>query len=355
MSTSRVHTRVLAGFDDPFLGPERWAKLLSLGETDTMSLTWPWQRAWWGSFGRGRLLLITAEREGNAVACAPLFADGGMIFNLCPEDRLDFLGDIGDPEVLDALLLTARQQVSDFVGFRFYFIPDESSTGQRLQEAARRIGLRCWDEGSLPSPWIDITGRPDEAVACTRKKSLIRHERSFLRDGALKVCHLRETAVILPQLPVLFEQHVSRRAATPHPSLYLDPARVAYWRHLVTVLGPTGWLRFTRVDWNDRPIAFHLGHCYRGRYMLGIPTFSIDLAQRSPGEVLLRQLLLAAIHEGADCFDFGIGDEGYKYRFATHVRHLRTWGLYPAETVGSDYPPGERAQEPVSGNGTTSG
>ena len=34
--------------------------------------------------------------------------------------------------------------------------------------------------------------------------------------------------------------------------------------------------------------------------------------------------------EHADCFDFGIGDEAYKYRFATRVPHLHTWGLYPS-------------------------
>ena len=61
------------------------------------------------------------------------------------------------------------------------------------------------------------------------------------------------------------------------------------------------------------------------------PAFAIDLARRSPGEVLLRQLLLAAIAEGATVFDFGLGDEPFKHRFATRIRHVHTWGLYPSK------------------------
>ena len=59
------------------------------------------------------------------------------------------------------------------------------------------------------------------------------------------------------------------------------------------------------------------------------PSFAIDLARRSPGEVLLRQLILAAIEEGAKTFDFGLGDEAFKNRFATHVNKVNTYSLYP--------------------------
>ena len=68
-----------------------------------------------------------------------------------------------------------------------------------------------------------------------------------------------------------------------------------------------GWLRFTWIEWQDRMIAAHFGFHWQHTWYK--PSFTIDLAQRSPGEVLLRRLLLAAIREGADAFDFGLGDE----------------------------------------------
>ena len=329
MTTTEIQTRILNGFDDPSFSPEQWNTLLQQGGTRTVNLTPEWQRGWWDTFGQGRLLLTVAECEGHPTALGPLFSNGGMIFNICPEDGLDFIGNISEPGVLDALLQTARQQVPDFAGFRFYFIPDHSPTGRHLQSAAARLGLECFDEGALPSPWIDLAGQPAHALACTRKKSLLRHERHLARHGTLTVEHLRTAAEIEPHLDAFFAQHRARRAATPHPSLFESADQQAYYRSITTRIGPRNWLRFTRIVWNDQPAAFHFGLCHEGRFLWGIPSFDIQLAHLSPGEVLLRQTLLAAIEEGAALFDFGVGAEPYKDRFATHATQLRTWGLYP--------------------------
>lgn len=328
-----VNTRILTGFDDPTFGPGQWAELLASGDTDVMFLTWCWQRSWWESFGRGLLLLVVAEQSDRTFALAPLFADSGMVFFVGSggSDYLDFIGDVSAPGVLAALLETARRQVPDFVGFRFYHVLDDSRTGSLLAEAGARLDLVCYDEGELPAPALNLTVS-QEAARTTTKQSLLRHERFFRREGKLDVHHTSESASISPFLDQFFAQHRDRWERTPYPSLFHEPAqRDFYWR-LTSCAGDAGWLRFTRLEWEGRPIAFHFGFCYRGDYLWYKPTFEIALARRSPGEVLLRQLLLAAMAEGARTFDFGLGDEAFKHRFATHVRRVRTWGLYP-ETV----------------------
>jgi CelD/BcsL family acetyltransferase involved in cellulose biosynthesis len=330
--SSQVTAEVFPDFDCPDLSPTVWARLLRLGETDAVNLTWHWQRSWWKAFGRGQLLLIGARRGDELVALAPLFSDGGMIFNLCPEDMLDFVGDISDAAVLDAILNAARDRVEGFLGFRFYFMPDTSRSGNRLQQAARRLGLRCIREESLPCPWLDIDGQPEVAQACIRKRSLVRHERWFRREGDVHVECLVAAAEVLQHMDDFFQQHVARRAATPHPSLFVEARQRDYYRELTQVAASQGWLRFTRVLWNGKPIGHHFGLAYHGRYLWGIPTFNIELARFSPGEVVLRQVLLQAICEGAARFDFGPGDESYKRRFSTNVTNLETWGLYPVET-----------------------
>ncbi len=328
-----ITTRILDGFEDSSFNKEQWNQLLESGDTDTVNLTWDWQRSWWQSFGKGKLLLIAAERNGSVIAVAPFFTDQGMIYNLFPEDALDFIGDISDSSVLDAMLETARSVVDNFAGFRFYFIPHTSRTGKLLREAAIRLNLNCYDEGSLPSPWLDLKTSPDVALNITRKKSLRRHENYFLREGDLEVLHFTEAEKILPHLENFFDQHISRRNATNASSLFLDSKQRDYYTRLTKEISSTGWLRFTCINWNVRPIAFHYGLSYKGRYLYGIPSFDIELAEHSPGEVLLRQLLLAAISEGASTFDFGMGDELYKYRFSTDVTQLHTWGLYPLKAV----------------------
>ena len=326
-----ITTRVLEGFEDSSFAKDGWQKLLESGDTDSVNLTWEWQRSWWKSFGKGRLLLVLAEVDNAPVALAPFFTDEGMIYNLFPEDILDFVGDISDPAVLDSLLNAARSSVENFVGFRLYFIPNTSRTSSFLQQAAVRLNLSCYDEESFPSPFLDIEADPDKAWDMTRKKSLRRHENYFKREGELEVFHLTKGEDILPNLQDFFAQHIRRRNATEAPSIFLNTHQQQYYLRLTKEISQTGWLRFTRINWKGKAIAFHYGLCYQSRYLFGIPSFEIELAEHSPGEVLLRQLLLAAISEGAKTFDFGLGDESYKYRFSNNVTHLHTWGLYPVK------------------------
>jgi CelD/BcsL family acetyltransferase involved in cellulose biosynthesis len=328
----------LSDLADLRLPGEAWGALLARGDTDTVFLTRSWQAVWWETFGRGRLLLLAAEEGGRVAAVAPLFCEAGMVFftGSGGSDYLDFIGDIGEPAVLEALLAAARDATEGFVGFRFYHVPEHSRTGERLRAAAPRLGLVCHDEGDLAAPALDLAGDPHAARSGVGKKSLVRHERALARDGRLEVRHLREPDAIRPLLPAFFEQHIARWAATPYPSLFLDPLQRRFYERLVDEAPAGGWLRFTSVTWNEQPVAFHFGTCYRRVYLWYKPSFDIALARRSPGEVLLRHLLLAAIDEGARTFDFGLGDEPFKRRFATHVPRVRTWGLYPPEVGKPD-------------------
>lgn len=326
-----VTTRILDSFDAPGAGPQPWSALLASAATRSVFQTRHWQHAWWRSFARGQLMLVVAERDGKPLALAPLFADGGMLFFVGSggSDYLDFLGETTAPGVLEALLDTALQAVPGCVGLRFYHVPDASPTGERLQDAARRLGMACHDEGTLPAPVLDLAGTPGAVPEAAGKKSLVRHERYFRREGSLSVLHLRRGAEILPHLDRFFDQHVERWAVTPYPSLFLDPAQRAFYRRLTESADDSGGLRFTRVDWNGLPVAFHYGFHHDDVFLWYKPSFDISLARRSPGEVLLRQLLLAAGDECAASFDFGLGDEAFKRRFATRVPTVRTWGLYP--------------------------
>jgi CelD/BcsL family acetyltransferase involved in cellulose biosynthesis len=324
-----VTVRIALSFDDPLVAPERWNRLLDRGCTNSVNLTYEWQRNWWEAFGRGELLLIVVEQDGHPICIAPLFADHGMIFNICPEDQLDFIGRAPGTHAMEAILECMLDRVPDFQGLRLYFVPQSSPTNESLRIVADHLGLVCFEENAFSSPRLDLTAEPALAISKTRKKSLLRHENHFRRTGQLSVRHTSSEAEILPQLDEFFSQHIARRSATHAPSLFVEPRQREYYRSIVTKIGPKGWLRFTRIEWNSRAIAFHFGLSYRGRYLFGIPSFDIELARHSPGEVLLRQLMLDAIDEKATTFDFGIGDEAYKYRFATSEERLVTWGVYP--------------------------
>ncbi len=264
------------------------------------------------------------------IAIAPLFAEAGMIY-FVGSGGSDYLGLVGDAsaEVVNTMLVAARDCVPDFLGFLFYLVPDRWRLAGQLSAAANRLDLQMFEEGALLAPRMQMT--PAQITLAISKNSLLRHERYFRRHGRFEACHFKSAAEILPQLDEFFQQHMRRWANTDSPSLFHDSRQRTFYRRLVEEAESTGWLRFTTVRSNGTPIAFHFGFNYGGSYLWYKPSFEIGLARHSPGEVLLRQLLLAAAEENAAEFDFGIGDEAFKRRFATSVESVRTWGLYIAK------------------------
>ena len=72
--------REFSDFDDPELGDESWKALNSRDQTNTVFLTKWYQKAWWKTFGRGKLILLGLYRGTEWVGLAPLFTDSGMVF-----------------------------------------------------------------------------------------------------------------------------------------------------------------------------------------------------------------------------------------------------------------------------------
>lgn len=331
--TKAIRTRVLDGFDDPTFGSSSWEKLLRASGTDNVYLTWQWQRTWWNTFQPGQLLLILAERNDQPVALAPLYIDSHMAYFVgsgFESGYLDFIGE-STPEVLAAILQTVYDVVPELEGLEFFFVPDGSATGRRLKGAARKLDFGWYQRDRVPGPLIDLTC-PEVAHAATHKKDCLQRERILRRGAELEVHHLQDARVILANLDTFFEQHIARWEVKPQQSIFVDQRQRTFIEQLTRSAASEGWLRFLRMDWRGRPIAFQYGFCYRGRYVRQISSFAIDMIRYAPGQVLLRQSILGAIAEGAHTFDFGIGEQPYKLRLASNINYVRTWGLYPQQT-----------------------
>ena len=74
--------------------------------------------------------------------------------------------------------------------------------------------------------------------------------------------------------------------------------------------------------------AYHFGFLLDGKYTWYTPTFDPELSAYSPGEVLLRRLFLSFSSDHVREFDFTIGDEAYKKRYANRINKNYTLFLY---------------------------
>ncbi|MFO1378451.1 MAG: GNAT family N-acetyltransferase [Steroidobacteraceae bacterium] len=329
-------TRSVGGFAS--LARE-WDRLLACSATNSVFLSSGWLRAWLDVYaGDAEILIPQVRRDGALIAAAAFHVRHGIIefVGKGRSDYLDILLDTAlETEQADlataALLDTARAAVKGFRCFNFQRIPVESGTMARLLRLTPRyFTLR---RGAEVAPSMGMHAAPE----ALRKKSLRRHERGLQKLGQLHVETFTHATDILPRLDGFFEQHVRRRADTDHPSLFLENANREFYRKLVQNLDGTGCLRYTELRLDGRLAASHLGFFDGARFTWYKPAFDPALAQHSPGEVLLKVLIERACADRAVEFDFTIGDESFKSRFATQVRdiaqlhvtdsHARDWLL----------------------------
>ena len=89
------------------------------------------------------------------------------------------------------------------------------------------------------------------------------------------------------------------------------------------------------LEVDKQPVAYHFGFRQNGKHTHYKPTFDIDHWESGPGDVLLQHLFQHALETGISEFDFTVGDEPYKYRFANRINRNYTLYIdrYPARAT----------------------
>lgn len=327
---SAIRTRILSGFDDPACTPDCWQALLRRGPSSVVYLTWEWQRAWWETHGEGRLLLVAVERERRVIALAPLYAlDSGIYFVGAGEaEYTDFIGDCLDAEVLTAMISTARDAVDGLEDMRFHLLPATTPTLPLLAEAAKRLGLELVFHREFPAAEIDLEADA-EAVRGAVSRSILEKENYFRRHGELKVRTLSDVAQIRPLLPEFFAQHVKRWTRKDHPSEFVEAKHRNFLERFLELAAGTGWVRYLQIDFNGKFLAGEFAWHYDGTHYAGPWCFDVALANHSPGRVLLRHSILAALAAGLKRYDFGGGEPDPNFRLPLRMKTCQVWGLYP--------------------------
>ena len=303
-----------------------WDQLLAISPANTIFLTSGWLRAWAETYGQGANLLIPQIRHNGKLIGAAAFQQRNGIIKFAgagPSDYMDLvlsssLDHSTASSIIEALLLAAQNAATRFRFFWLERVPLENGTLAWLRAAGSRY--YATSIGSVFAPSMDMWAAAEKL----KKKSLRRHERAFEREGKVQTDTFTHAHEILPRLDEFFDQHLRRWQDTPDPSLFKQETSRAFYRALTRNLDQTGWLRFTNVRLNGHLAAAHFGFFYAGRFIWYKPTYEPTLAKHSPGEVLLKRLIERAQTDNASKLDFTIGEEAFKYRFATKTREVVT-------------------------------
>lgn len=131
------------------------------------------------------------------------------------------------------------------------------------------------------------------------------------------------------QRPETLALGIQWKSAQYAASGYVDLFADAKNRRLFTELQARDVVRVSSLSAGGAVIAVHLGALHDGRFYWWIPSYGPEFGRFSPGRLMLESLLRASFERGDHEFDFLIGEEAYKWHYATHARVIGSAGSPP--------------------------
>lgn len=286
--------------------------------------TFAWARASWRAYGSRLSLYTPVVCQGDkVVGILPLVVEGKTLrFLGSPHsDYNDMLCEHGDTAcVLETALRALFQKPIPWDRCVLENVSERSSIVTHLDKLSGRLRSRLHlsFSGNCPSV-VFVSGGEDTLKAILKKKSLLRHEKALQRLGDVSFRHLDDREEIRSHLPGLFRQHIARWALAGDESIFCHEEACSFYRALVDELDPQKELRFSVLELDKRPVAYHFGFEVSETFFWYKPTFDVDLCDYSPGEVLIKKLFEYVGSHKLQEFDFTVGGETFKDRFANRV------------------------------------
>lgn len=343
-------TRVLDGPPEPQSALEsEWRRLAEL--RGSAFLTPEWFRCWFEHYGH------------EATSMVPLVEEGGRLRGLLPLA----VGLAGRPRVC--------RIAGANLGDRFQPVCEQgdeaevaAAAGEALGSVAGQWSILALDHVEVDPPWIaalaEATGlrlttrrrRADslplielssheswDDYLASRSSNLRQQVRRFTRragkEHSLLVRRSEDSSELAADMRTFFELHDRRRQAQGGSSLTSERAR-AFHSDFAAACLKRGWLRLWFLELDGEAVASWYGWRLGDRYSYFNGGFDPEWSALSPGLVLQAAVIKSALEEDAAIFDFLLGDERYKFRFAERTLEVSDVTLaralpHPASAVAS--------------------
>jgi Acetyltransferase (GNAT) domain len=97
-------------------------------------------------------------------------------------------------------------------------------------------------------------------------------------------------------------------------------------KQLFRELRRRGLLLVSTLNAGETLLAVHIGAVAYNRLYWWVPAYNVRVARYSPGRLLLEDLLAESFARNQHRFEFLLGDENYKWHYATHVLEVGPLG-----------------------------
>jgi len=319
------------------LEPE-WNELVLASTNPLPFLSHPWIRLWWEHFGadqeftavivrRGPLvvaglpLALRRTRSGltvgEIVGTGPVATRGmGLADKADPPVRED-APEAVSPLVVETLRRLDRADVIDAkaLGEASPFVGALASAGPR-PASVRRLSRSRSPYLPLPRTWEEYLG----SRSGNFRKHLRKYWRRLEERGKVEVDRL-DGARITAGLAEVFGAEEASWKGERGTNLFRAPELRAFFADVIPEMSARGWIDLSVLRVDGHTAAYELCFDLAGRVFSYNGGFRAEFAELSPGTALTAAVLEAACARGRLEYDMLRGEEPYKMRWATGVRH----------------------------------
>jgi CelD/BcsL family acetyltransferase involved in cellulose biosynthesis len=336
-----------------------WTALLGDTPRGGVFRSWPWCHHWWRELGRavrrGPLprierelrICVARDRAGVVRGILPLYRERLRAARLVLTSRLRLIGDIAVGS--DYLGVVARARDLEAVSGAFVgHLADEACEiylrdldadapiAALAPAMAAPLGLEVTARGRSEIRYIDLTsanadferflaGRPEGGGAQWRRRL-----RWLERRPGFALTRVDTRAAIDGAMEELLRLH-GLRWAGGGSTAFAGPRLGAFHREVARALAERGVARVYTLAVEGAVRAALYGFVDEGLFSYYQAGYDPAYVARSVGTVLLGAVIRDCFGDGLE-FDFLRGDEDYKRRWATHVRHIESLSLSPSST-----------------------
>ena len=306
---------------------QRWNVLVEAMEHPQVFYTWEWAAAVAHAYGDAlRPLLFAAYETEKLIGIAALALDSrGEVCFLASTtaDYCDFVSAPGDrKELIERVMAELRRMGT--ADLKLANLPADSVSATVLRAAGKMSGYGMFARPAYLCAQIPLRSKEErESIARSARRNSRRAKKAMAGMGEVAVEHQGTGDRLKAELPALATAHVGRFLAQGRMSNLMDGARRRFLEDLGQRLFAQGMLALSTIRIGDRTVAWHYGFQYSGSWFWYLPVFDSELQhlKTGPGSCLFYEILLRASEDsGIDTVDLGLGDEGYKDRYATGGR-----------------------------------
>lgn len=318
---------------------EDWNRLWRLTKGRQIFHHFGWACAWWSAYGGSYALYTPVIRmQGEVVAILPLVMQGRTLLflghNTSDYNNLMCVPSHG-AEALAAACELLLKHSSEWDECRLHNVAEGSSLVESIGRLPGALRRRCCRGPDMLCHALDLReGKEEKLARLLGKYSTRRVLKALQARGSLEFRHLAKRATIEEHLPVFARQHIARRAMAGDRSGFLDPRWMRFYLNLLEEFDADRPIRFSVLELNGQPVAYHFGFELDGRLIYFTPTFDVDLWDRAPGAALMYHLLDYSRTSDVTELDLTWGNEAYKLRIADLARRNHRYHLFSRTAVG---------------------